>query len=673
VQKDLYYYKAGMDNAVVKAGFNSPRLDTQYTLSSYPVSFSENGEQIFFEVSKNINGKIPSAKPAISKVAIWKYRDKQLQTAQSASNRSPDLITVANTISDSIHVLGTSEDDPLYNYFSEGNNRKYMLVSTHFNLSEMNNALAGRSKIQLVSTTDGKRVELKDGANLIFKYSFSPRGNYVIWWSSTKKQFFTYDIKNEITRNITQKIGINLYDELYDKPFPVSADFGIAGWLENETAVLIYDRYDIWQVDPQGVKPPVNLTNGYGRRNNIVFRYINTNENESGPAVIKLNASLLLTAFNRQTKDNGFYNLQLPAKGDPEKLTMGSYIYYVPQLCPSSSFTAFSNIPQKAKNKDVYLVRRMSASEAPNLFVTKDFRSFTQITNIHPEKQYNWLTSSLVNWQTFDGKEAQGILYKPENFDSTRRYPVIFYFYERLSDGLNNFPTPLLSEGTLLRMLPYFVSQGYLVFIPDIYYKIGTPGESAYNYVVSAANKLAALPFVDKTRMGMQGHSFGGYQVNYLVTRTSLFAAAASAAGASDYVSGYGSLFNNQTKQAFYEQGQSRIGATLWEQPSLYIQNSPLFGADKVSTPLLIVHNKNDEAVTWSQALEWFSALRRLGKKAWLLQYEGADHTIDDPKQQLDYSIRLTQFFNHYLKGSPPPRWMTTGTDLDLDTSGIEP
>lgn len=655
--RHLYFYMPTMDSADCKAGIIYPGSGVPYAITQAPLSFSEDGQLLFFKVNESTE-EIASSKTAADGVTIWRYTDRRLQTGQTGlKDVKPDLPAVVDIASGRIQILDTGEDDPFYHSFSEGNNRKYMLASTNFNLSEMNNTLAGQSKIQLVFTADGKRVELKDSANLIFKYSFSSGGNYVIWWSAKERQFFTYDIRNGITRNITGKIAVNLYDELYDKPFPASAEFGIAGWLENDAAVLIYDRYDLWQVDPAGEKRPVNLTNGYGRRNDIVFRYVNTGEN--GQAIIKANTRLLLTAFNRQTKDNGFYNLHLPAKGDPEKLTMGPYIYYVPQLCPSSSFTAFSSPPQKAKGKDVYLVRRMSAGEAPNLFVTKDFRAFTPVTDIHPERQYKWLTSSLVNWQTFDGSRAQGILYKPENFDPSRKYPVIFYFYERLSDGLNNFLTPLLSEGTLLRMLPYFVSRGYLVFIPDIYYKIGAPGESAYNYVVSAADKLGALPFVDKTRMGMQGHSFGGYEVNYLVTRTSIFAAAASAAGASDYVSGYGSLFNNQPKQSFYEQGQSRIGATLWEHPDLYVRNSPVFGADKVSTPLLIMHNKNDEAVSWSQALEWFSALRRLDKKVWMLQYDGADHTIDDPQQQLDYSIRLAQFFDYYLKGTDPPSWMS--------------
>ena len=261
----------------------------------------------------------------------------------------------------------------------------------------------------------------------------------------------------------------------------------------------------------------------------------------------------------------------------------------------------------------------------------------------------------------FDGKESEGLLFKPENFDPKKKYPVIFYFYERNADGLYNYRAPAPSASTI--NIPYFVSNGYLVFDPNIYYKNGEPGESAYNSVVSAAKHLAKLPFVDSAKMAIQGQSWGGYQVAYLVTRTKMFAAAGAGAPVANMTSAYGGIRwgSGLSRQFQYERSQTRIGASLWQRIDLYIKNSPLFSADKIVTPLLIMHNDKDGAVPWYQGIEFFTALRRLNKKVWLLQYNDEDHNLVERRNRKDLSIRLSQFFDHYLKGAPAPRWMTEG------------
>ncbi len=305
------------------------------------------------------------------------------------------------------------------------------------------------------------------------------------------------------------------------------------------------------------------------------------------------------------------------------------------------------------------------------------------MSNLQPQKDYNWLTAELVNWTLPDGQPSQGILYKPENFDPTRKYPVIFNYYEKQSDGLFDYLEPGLS-GSANIDISWYVSRGYLVFLPDIHYKIGHTGESIVNSVVSAAEYLSKMPWVDSKRMGINGHSWGGYETNYLVTHTDIFAAAAEGAGASDMISNYGSIAGTYQglNQSNMEAGQHRIGATLWQRPDLYIENSAILKADQVTTPFLMMHNKADEVVPWPQAIELYLDLRRLGKKVWLLQYDNEGHNIHDPKNQIDYTIRLTQFFDHYLKDAPPPRWMTEGIParlrgverrLELDTSGKQP
>ncbi len=214
----------------------------------------------------------------------------------------------------------------------------------------------------------------------------------------------------------------------------------------------------------------------------------------------------------------------------------------------------------------------------------------------------------------------------------------------------------------------YFVSNGYLVFDPDIFYKTGQPGEDAYNSVMSAVKYLSRYKWVDTTKMAVQGHSWGGYQVAYLVTRTHSFAAAEAGAPVANMTSAYGGIRwgTGISRQFQYEKTQSRIGSTLWQHPELYIKNSPLFKADKVTTPLLMMHNDADGSVPWYQGIEYFSALRRLGKKVWLIEYNGEDHGLIERRNRKDWSIRLSQFFGYYLKGEEPARWITDGVPATL-------
>jgi dipeptidyl aminopeptidase/acylaminoacyl peptidase len=349
---------------------------------------------------------------------------------------------------------------------------------------------------------------------------------------------------------------------------------------------------------------------------------------------------------------------------NPEKESMEPFAYFVQRVGKTGNIeSASGSFPRKATNVNRYLVTKQSAKEFPNLYVTDDFRTYRAITDIHPEKEYNWLTAELVNWQMSDGQPSQGILYKPENFDSTKKYPLIFTYYEKRSDELNRYIEPDFSFARI--NIPYYVSSGYLVFVPDIYYKPGHNGQGVLNAVISAARSLKSFSYVDSTRLGLQGHSFAGWETNFLITHSNLFAAACEASGVSDQVSAYGQLNMGYDRQDFYEKysqgspyGQ---GVTPWTNPNLYIENSPVFYVDKVTTPLLMMHGDEDGAVPYAQAIEMFLALRRAGKTVWLLQYEKAGHILSG-KNAGDFTIRMKQFFDYYLKNTSPPAWMKLNT-----------
>ena len=303
-----------------------------------------------------------------------------------------------------------------------------------------------------------------------------------------------------------------------------------------------------------------------------------------------------------------------------------------------------------------------SYTDSPNIFSTSDFSKQDKLSDTNPQqKLYNWGTDELVNWTTPKGNSSTGVLYKPENFDPNKKYPMIVYFYEKLSDNLNRYVAPAPTPSRL--NISYFVSNGYLVFTPDISYTDGLPGESAMEYINSGVEKLKQNSWVDGTKIGIQGQSWGGYQVAYLIAHTDMYAAAWSGAPVVNMTSAYGGIrwSSGMNRQFQYEKSQSRLGKNLWEAPDLYIKNSPLFTIDKVKTPVVIMSNDKDGAVPWYQGIEMFTALRRLEKPVWLLNYNGDDHNLIKRQNRKDIQIREQQFFDYYLKDAKAPAWMVKG------------
>ncbi|MGQ9621444.1 MAG: alpha/beta hydrolase family protein, partial [Bacteroidales bacterium] len=319
---------------------------------------------------------------------------------------------------------------------------------------------------------------------------------------------------------------------------------------------------------------------------------------------------------------------------------------------------------KKAKKSDILIWQKGSFENYPELYFS-DMKFFSpiKVSVTNPQQSsYIWGTVELVFWMSFDHKELQGLLYKPENFDPSKKYPMIVYFYERSSDGMYSYIAPAPSASTINRT--FAVSNGYLVFVPDIVYTTGFPGRSCYDAVVSGTFALVnKYSFIDKDHIGLDGQSWGGYQVAYLVTRTNLFACAFAGAPVINMISAYGGIRweTGMSRMFQYEMTQSRIGGTLWDKPLLFIENSPVFRIPEINTPLLIMHNDADGAVPWYQGIEFITALRRLGKPAWMLSYNDEAHNLAKRPARKDLSVRKMQFFDHYLKNAPIPYWMKYG------------
>lgn len=675
----IWYYKKGMEKAAMKVNSRSPGVEEGLSIAG-PLQFSKNGSWIFFRLQAPVDDR----KADGVKVDVWGYKDTVLQPEQMRRiEGGPGSFWAAVNAVDS-HVVRLEQKSERMLILPQDVTGDFVVITDSEDIPYWWQ-FAAQPSFYLVSLKDASRKLIKKeaGRYALANFSFSPGGNYLVYWDGPQTSYFSYDVTAGKSYNITQSLSSKVNQEeryMVDLPFlpPVSP---VAGWHEQDSSLLIYDNYDIWELDPKGARAPVNVTAGYGLAHRIKFRLV------KGPGalqdqtslVFKRREPLLLTAFNESNKYNGFYRKALDQKGPPELLIMGPYTFYLTE----SQKPHFANFydgmrPVKAANADCWIVNRCSATEAPNLFWTKDFKTYSAITDLRPQEHHNWLTAELVTWKQLDGSLCQGILYKPEDFDPGKKYPVIFNYYRQMSHRLHQFPYPHFTGDNI--NIPWFVSNGYLVFTPDIYYSVFTKknkkltGESAYNSIVSAAQYLSKLPFVDARKMALQGHSFGGLQTNYLITRTPMFAAAAEFAGTSDPVSSFLTLvaflgpIEHLDKLSFTG---TMCRATPWERPDLYSKGSAVLNAEKVSTPLLITHNIRDNQIEWRQGVEMYMALRRLAKKAWLLQYDEETHVLLGERNKTDYTIRLTQFFDHYLKDAPPPKWMTEGVPASM--KGIEP
>ncbi len=666
-EKSFWYYKVRAGKAVQLANNQSSGIDKGLQLDKIS-AFSKKGSKLFIRLIEQKDATKPN--PDAVNVDVWSYTDAKLQSAQ-LRELYPKSYTAVLDVNDHRIIRLQLEDDNMA-YVDDPDNEDFLCMSNWKGeeMDEYWNAEARRTSY-IVSSDNGERRRLK---NINREFSFSPDGRWLVGLEETLNDFYSYEITTGITHNLTKILSVPVLnmvkrDDLDMPQEKHSRGLRFAGWLDDGN-VLIYDEYDIWKIDPSGRKTPVNLTNSYGRKNKIEFRLAGMYSGK----IIPGKGGLILNAFDKTNKNSGFYRLVMGKKGNPEILSMGPYIY-------DPGYNGSSQI--RARGAEVYMLMRESATESPNYFSTTDFKTFHQLSGLHPEKKYNWLTSELVAFTTLDGRTEQGVLYKPENFDPQKKYPVIIHYYERKSQDLNLYRVPgdnnILNGGEL--DIAWFASHGYIVFTPDIHYKTGEIGQGAVNSIIAAAKFISKYPWVDVKHIGIQGHSFGGYETNYAVTQTNLFAAACSNSGLSDLVSEYGTALRGGN-QSFFEVGQMRMGASLWERPDLYIKNSPIFQADKVTTPILIIANKKDENVSFAQGMEWFLALRRLGKKAWMLQYDEESHGVCCGKDYKDYLIRTNQFFDHYLKGAPAPKWMVEGiparlkgidNGLELEPPGVEP
>jgi dipeptidyl aminopeptidase/acylaminoacyl peptidase len=493
------------------------------------------------------------------------------------------------------------------------------------------------SDYYLVDLSDGKRqMVLTEHKG---RPSLSPDGKYLAWYE--KGEWYLMNTATLESRILTNELGVPFADEDWDYPEDAPG-YGVADWLNGSEALLVYDKYDIWQFPCAGGEP-VCLTEGVGRNEKLLFRIYKLDREKK---YLESGEELLLSAYHDLQKYTAVYSMKAGKRGvkplvvDPKKYT----------------------VMARAKDVDRILFTRQSYTEFPDLWITDmKFRKPRKLSDVNPQiDEFAWGEAELVEWSSIDGIPLQGVLIKPGNYVKGKKYPVLVYYYRFFSNRLYDFNRVEMSHRPCF---PFYASNGYAIFLPDIRFDIGTPGYSATKCLVPGVQKLIDMGVADPEAICLHGHSWSGYQTAFAITQTNIFTCAIAGAPVSNMTSAYSGIRwgSGLARQFQYEKSQSRIGGNLWEARDKYIENSPVFFADRIETPLLIMFGDEDDAVPWYQGIELYLAMRRLDKECLFLEYRNEPHHPQKYANKLDVTLKYKEYLDHYLKGEPAADWIKSG------------
>lgn len=619
------------------------------------LEFSADGRRLFFGIAPP-PPPTPKTDPDMTQVDLWSWTDAELQPMQKVrAEAEADASYPAEAFLDATGaatgVVPLASPELPAVLFSANHERAALASDVPYQIEASWDG--GGQDYYALNLADGsRRLVLKDSH---FPATLSPGGDFLLYFAAADHNWHAIRLSDGHDVNLTAALGVAFQNELWDQPSP-AAPYGDAGWTADDARVLLYDRYDIWSVRPDG-SGAINLTAGLGRRRHLVFRYLKLDpEAKIIPA-----GPLVLSATNDLTKASGFYQLaDSNQSAAPRELLMRDEML---------------GGVVKAKSASTLVYTRQSFSEFPDLWASNTgFADSRKVSDANPQQvRYRWGTSRLIHYINRDGKPLDAVLITPDGFDPHRQYPLIVYIYERLTNNLHRYLPP--APGTNIN-LARFVSHGYVVLEPDIAYNVGYPGDSALKCVIPAIETVQAMGFIDPHRIGIQGHSWGGYQVAYMVTRTNKFRAVEAGAVVANMTSAYGGIRwgSGMSREFQYEHTQSRIGGPPWKDALLYLENSPLFWVENVQTPYLTIHNDADDAVPWYQGIEFFTALRRLRKPAWMFVFNGEKHGLRQRDNQKYWTVQLDAYFDYFLNGGPEPLWMRHGVPyLQRGLPSVEP
>ena len=628
----------------------------EWKLNRYTsLSFSLDSERLFFgrvpEVSQQLSlQKITEEKDLFDTnivtgqrgLKVWHGDDPRIkpnEIKQYEDEQKRTYLAVLHLGSNNVVQLG----DKTVPDVTISQHKRFMLASSDLPYRKMATWAGFYQDYYLVDINTGSKVPFLTQQPSDAEPTLSGNGKYVAYYQ--QGNVYLYDIAQDRRTNLTKSLKVSFADEDHD--YPSSAPgYGFGPWLKNDAGFLVYDKYDVWQFNTES-KAGFALTAGKGRTQKIQYRLEGLVDNPDEPTELAYNATVLLHGYSDKTKADGFYQATLGEAG-VKTLMQGEYKLTVLGRSKDADTIVFSK-----ERFDLFPDLYTASYSAPQNAVKQ--------TDLDKQRQaFNWSQSELVHWTNGDGKPLDGVLIKPTNYQAGKRYPVLVYYYRFMTDRLHAFPQMNINHRP---NFAWYINNGYAVFLPDIRFEIGYPGASSVQALTSGVQKLIEIGIADPDAIGLQGHSWSGYQTAFAITQTKMFKAAVAGAPVSNMTSAYSGIRHGTgiARQFQYETGQSRIGASLFAAPQKYIENSPVFYADRIQTPLMIMFGDKDDAVPWEQGVEMYLAMRRAGKEVVFLQYEDEPHHLKKYPNKLDYSIRMMQYFDHYLKGKPAPEWLSKG------------
>ncbi|ATC93539.1 alpha/beta hydrolase family protein [Pseudoalteromonas tunicata] len=620
-----------------------------FTGKTAKLEWSEQGERLYFENRPALDAKIADKKYKTTEdlrdfdtirahkgLKVWHHQNPQIKTREqiqwNEENKYRHYQAVYHYNSRNVVQLSTPEIEDLKIHTE----KSFLLGSS--NTPYLNKVMYDGFY------ADYYAIDVATGnSKLIVKQSretptLAPNGQYAAYFLDGAVQL--KNLTTNQTKPLTQAIKAVFADDQHDYPTPTPG-YGFAGWLADSSAVLVYSKFDIWAFDVSTMQA-TRLTQGAETKTQ--YRAVTLDKRQVG---IDPKQPLFLSAHNTVNKETAVATFDFTTS--TVKTTLKGKQRF--------------DLVDKAKNSDRLLFTKQSYQQFPDLWQTDvSFKKPKKVTNLNPQlKNFAWgAQPELVQYKGYDGEDLQGVLIKPAGYKKGDKVPVVVYFYRYMSQRMYDFPAMELNHRP---NLPMFTSNGYAIFLPDIRFEIGHPGKSSTQTMINAAQKLIDIGVAHPDKIGLQGHSWAGYQSAFMITQTDMFKAVVSGAPVSNMTSAYSGirLKSGLARQFQYETGQSRIGKNLFEARDLYIENSPVFFADKVNTPILIMFGDKDDAVPWHEGVQYYLALRRAQKDVIFLQYEGEPHHLKKFPNQVDFSIRMMEYFDHHLKGLPAPQWMTQG------------
>ncbi len=604
--------------------------------------WSEDGARVFLGIQEQLQEMEESEEPRAD-VDVWHWKDvreQSVQMVQAGRDRRATDLAALNL--DGLRFVRLADAEMTRVQLTDDGRWAVGFDDSPYRLQP--DFARNRNDVYRVDPTSGRRTLIARA--LVNAMGTSPDSRWFLFWQDRRVQ--AYELATGEVVDLTARAGgVDFEDKEFDRPVE-KPTYGLGGWSNDGEWVFLNERFDIWQVGLE-TEEARNLTGGRGIADEIRFRITDLDLEDDG---IDTDGPLVLSAYGEKTKKSGYFRAR--ADGAPEALI------WEDAMLGAGGFR--SPGVRKAAEADRVVFTRQTFQEFPDWWVTDTrFRRPRRVTRANPQQaEYAWGSRVLVNFTDDRGHELQATLTLPAGYTQGERYPMVMYFYEKMSQRHHEYSMPVYDDRPHMST---YASDGYLVLMPDIVYDEGYPGSSALDDVTAAAEAVIEAGYADPDRICIQGHSWGGYETSFILTQTDMFACVVTGAPLTNLVSMYNINYkrSGNPNGPILEWSQGRMNTSPYHDFDLYVSQSPIHHVQDIRTPFLILHGTDDGAVDWNQGLEYYNAARRMGKEVILLSYPGEPHHLAREENQKDFQIRMKQYFDHYLKGAPMPRWMAEG------------